>query len=351
MLGQRSPQHQQRPALPHRSTRLLRVARTPHQGSGPVAAAAAKAAAEAAQPPGPDLPSSRRRRSLLQAAVALPVAWAWLPPDGCRAVASATMPGAGGASRSRYAELLQRATTSGSLWAPGPRAPWESKQVYYPRWMFGQWAATATFTALATPLGPQFAPQGILAAAQADASAGGIGSVVTYDLRFFSTLPDTLGNQLRMNLGFGLPEDAIIQDRAFNTRAVSNAYLGWQAVEYVEYDPREAPDRETVVFARLTPSMRPLPPKRTELYIQRAQAAEATADEAAAAGGSAAFLTSEMCRQVVLGMQQVSVARHEAPSSCSWPDVCCVHSCTAAALAAQPAGSRMAQCNRRLDVS
>lgn len=47
--------------------------------------------------------------------------------------------------------------------------------------------------------------------------------------------PPLLG---QVNLGLGMPRDAIIPDRAFNTRESTNAFLGWQAVDEVEYDPR-----------------------------------------------------------------------------------------------------------------
>lgn len=73
--------------------------------------------------------------------------------------------------------------------------------------------------------------------------------------------------QLRVQLGFGMPQDEIVPDRAFNTRSTTNAFLGWDAVASVQYDAREAPDRQTVEFARIGPDMRPLPPKRIELYL------------------------------------------------------------------------------------
>jgi hypothetical protein len=40
-----------------------------------------------------------------------------------------------------------------------------------------------------------------------------------------------------MQLGLGV-RDAIIPDRAFNTRQSTNAFLGYEAVESVDYDPR-----------------------------------------------------------------------------------------------------------------
>jgi hypothetical protein len=71
-----------------------------------------------------------------------------------------------------------------------------------------------------------------------------------------------------------LPVDAIIADRAFNARAAANAYLGdgpggLPSVQAAAYDPRGAPDRLTLEFSRVGQDMRPLPPRRAELYIQR----------------------------------------------------------------------------------
>ena len=54
---------------------------------------------------------------------------------------------------------------------------------------------------------------------------GGVGSTIEYSLRFYSTLPDTFENQVKMNIGL-LPSDAVIADRAWNTAAVADATLG-----------------------------------------------------------------------------------------------------------------------------
>lgn len=110
-------------------------------------------------------------------------------------------------------------------------------------------------------------------AAEAPAEEGGLGSRYSFRQRFYSTLPPTLDNQLRVNLGLGMPQgicfwvlyvyatsfhpcashcltlavpplpglprsDAIIADKAFNTKETTNAFLGYPAVESVEYDPR-----------------------------------------------------------------------------------------------------------------
>lgn len=66
-------------------------------------------------------------------------------------------------------------------------------------------------------------PSCVIQASEAD---GGIGSTLEYNLRFYSTLPDTFENNFKMNVGI-LPSDAIIADRAWNTAAVADATLGY----------------------------------------------------------------------------------------------------------------------------
>lgn len=185
--------------------------------------------------------------------------------------------------------------------------PWAPKQLYYPRWMFGEWQVDMEFVALRTPLGRDYVPAGFLQAAEAPAEEGGLGSTYAFRQRFYSTLPDTLDNQLRVNLGLGMPRDAIIPDRAFNTRESTNAFLGWQAVDEVEYDPRAAPLRQVVTLSRLAPDTAPLPPRRLELFINAL-----SSEEGAPEGGpEPAFYTSELCRQVLVGVRQVEVKDYE----------------------------------------
>lgn len=203
--------------------------------------------------------------------------------------------------------LAARIATSGSIQQPGIMPPWAPKQLYYPRWMFGEWQVDMEFVALRTPLGRDFVPRGFLQAAEAPAEEGGLGSTYSFRQRFYSTLPDTLDNRLRVNLGLGMPRDAIIADRAFNTRESTNAFLGWQAVDDVEYDPRAAPLRQVVTLSRLAPDTAPLPPRRLELFIN----ALSQEDGPPEGGADTAFYTSELCRQVLLGVRQVEVKDYE----------------------------------------
>ncbi len=171
-------------------------------------------------------------------------------------------------AKSGAALLARLLESTGDVSQPGAPAPWAPRQTYYPDWMFGEWEVASRYTAFRAPLGDRFVRPALLAAARAAPEDGGIGSSYSFRQRFYSTLPDTFSNNLRVNLGF-LPEDAIISDRKFNVKSSSNAYLGVPgAVQSVNYDPSVAPDRLTLEFSRVGEDMRPLPPRRVELYIQ-----------------------------------------------------------------------------------
>ena len=141
-------------------------------------------------------------------------------------------------------QLADRLNTQGDLRQPGYMLPWESKLLFYPRWMFGEWEVTSKFIGVRAPLGKRFVPGGFQDAGDAPADDGGPGSTYAYSLRYYSTLPDTFRNNMLVALGAGMPEDSIIADRAFNTRSMSDAFLGYTgAVSSVDFDPAGSPLR------------------------------------------------------------------------------------------------------------
>jgi hypothetical protein len=107
-------------------------------------------------------------------------------------------------------------------------------------------------------------------------------------------------------LGLGYPQDAIIADKAYNTKQTSDAFLGYPgAVERVEFDPRDAPLRQTVELSRLGPDMVPLPPRRIELYVN------ALKSEQPGGEFGKTFVTSELARQVLVAVRDVQVTDYE----------------------------------------
>lgn len=86
--------------------------------------------------------------------------------------------------------------------------------------MFGEWACESTLAAFSLPKGPDVAPREAAAVARLE-----LGRPVRYTSRFYSTLPDSFANALRVNLGV-VPQQRVIADRAFNRASQTNAVLG-----------------------------------------------------------------------------------------------------------------------------
>ena len=223
--------------------------------------------------------------------------------------------------------LAARLAAAGDLQQPWQQPPWAAKQLYYPRFMFGEWQVDMTFSAVRAPLGRKLVPQGFLDAADAAAEDGGVGSTYSFRQRFYSTLPDTFENNMIVQLGLGMPRDAIIADRAYNSRQSTDAFLGYAgAVSSSEYDPSNSPLRQVLMLGTLGPDAAPLPPRRIELYINALRS-----ESGAAGGGSEAeqprepsiynageagrpgetFATGERLRQVMVGVRQADVTDYE----------------------------------------
>lgn len=95
--------------------------------------------------------------------------------------------------------------------------------------MFGEWACESKLVAFSLPKGAEVAPREAAAVAKLE-----LGRVVPFTSRFYSTLPDSFANALRVNLG-AVPQQKVIADRAFNRANYTNAVLGC-----VQHFPRES---------------------------------------------------------------------------------------------------------------
>lgn len=126
---------------------------------------------------------------------------------------------------------------------------------------------------------------------------------------------------MRVQLGLGMPRDAIVPDRSFNTRQTTEAFLGYPAVASAEYDPLESPLRQSVTLGMLGPGGERLPPRRLELYYNALRSEDAPVGGAAQerakymgpdpGGPGDSFRTSELVRQVLLGVRQADVSDYE----------------------------------------
>lgn len=115
--------------------------------------------------------------------------------------------------------------------------------------MFGEWSAESVLADFSLPKGARVAPREAAAVAKLEK-----GRAVPYQARFYSTLPDSFANTLRVNLGV-MPQQKVIADRAYNRLAYTNAVLGIEAVQRVDIGDG---GRETGArHSPLTPSMPP----------------------------------------------------------------------------------------------
>ena len=192
--------------------------------------------------------------------------------------------------------------------------PWSPKILYYPRWMFGEWELRRTLRSVIFPLGESFVPEGFLQAVTDTET-----ETEKYKARFFSTFPDTFDNSLRVNLGLGMPKQAIIADKAYNTKSMTESMLGYPgSVEKVEYNPRDSPLRQTIILSKKSPEGKPLPPRKIEIYVNGLRS-EQVGDDIAFEEGNLQesslkirdFRTSEVARQVYVAIRDVQVYDYE----------------------------------------
>lgn len=114
----------------------------------------------------------------------------------------------------------------------------------------------------------------------------------SFHLRFYSTLPDTGENTLRVTLG-EVPKSEIVPDRVYNTRSVLDAFYGYPAVGEIDYDISKNPLRMDVAFATMGPDLQPLPSRRQQLLFNNLQSDRVRPDDL--------FVCSEYVRTVTLG--------------------------------------------------
>jgi hypothetical protein len=269
------------------------------------------------------------RRSLLAGTAAAASSLLWIDPALADSY-SAFVPGvSGGMVKQPFVEKTELWTPpqlstklgasriSATSLSPLQQAPFSSQELYYAPFLFGAWDVTATLKQKAYPFGKDFVPSKSLLEGSPRNRNEQVGDATSFQLHYFSTLADTLSNQMTVNLGLGVPKPQIIADRAFNTISMSRAYQQLTPVEEVDWDYSADPTRLTLRFgaAPLADDMRPLGQRRGEVYLT-ARASELlvpSEDTAAAtaAAGSDYYCAAERSRSVTLGPGIVITADQE----------------------------------------
>jgi hypothetical protein len=165
--------------------------------------------------------------------------------------------------------LLGQARLQPAKLAPLPPTinPFANQELYYNPFIFGSWTVTATLKRKIFPFGPSYLPSTSLVDGSPRNRQEAVGNACTYELHYFSTLANTLGNQITVNLGTGIPQSRIIQDRAFNIISTSNAYQQLTPVQQVDWDQND-PTKLTLDYGvPVADDMRPLGRRRAQVYL------------------------------------------------------------------------------------
>lgn len=179
------------------------------------------------------------------------------------------------------------------------------KELYYPPFLFGSWNVSAELKRKIYPYTVDFLPSQSLLEGSPRNREELVGNKVQYEVHYFSTIANTLKNQATVNLGTGIPETKVIQDRAFNAISVSKAYQQLTPVQEVTWDYRDNPEKVVLDFgaAPLAEDMRPLGSRRAEIFLN-ARATEASPD-------GRKYAMAERSRSVTVAVRDVVVAETE----------------------------------------
>ncbi|GKY93319.1 hypothetical protein MPSEU_000299500 [Mayamaea pseudoterrestris] len=147
--------------------------------------------------------------------------------------------------------------------------PFADQELYYNPFLFGAWNTTATLKRKIFPFGTSYLPSSSLVEGSPRHGEEAVGNACTYEQHYFSTLANTLRNQVTVNFGTGVPQSKVIQDRSFNIISMSKAYHQLTPVEQVEWDYQKEPTKLYLIYraAPVANDMRPLGRRRATVYL------------------------------------------------------------------------------------
>jgi hypothetical protein len=175
-------------------------------------------------------------------------------------------------------------------------------ELYCAPFLFGSWNTTATLKRKIYPFGLDYVPSNSLIEGSPRYREETMGDRCSYEVHYFSTIANTVANQATVNLGLGIPETKIIQDRSFNAMSLSAAYNQLSPVTDVAWDYRNDPTKVLLTLSSLSADMRPLGPRRAEIFLQARQS-ESLSDEL--------FCCAEKSRAVTIAGRDVVVSETE----------------------------------------
>ena len=181
-----------------------------------------------------------------------------------------------------------------------------SQELFYPTFLFGSWNVTSTLKRKIYPFGVDFAPSKSLVEGSPRNRSEKVGDTKSYEARYFSALVSDSSALEKVDVDMSAPvsKAKIIADRSFNAVSMSRAYEQLAPIQQVDWDYSADPTRLTVRFESVSGDMRPLGPRRGEVYIS-ARTSEQPKDNLSV------FATAERTRSVTLATSAVIVSDME----------------------------------------
>jgi hypothetical protein len=200
-----------------------------------------------------------------------------------------------------------RIGTMASL-SPLQQPAFGSQELYYTPFLLGSWNVKSTLKRKIYPFGTDFVPSKSLVEGSPRYRNEKVGDTKNYQAHFFSALSDSSSIE-KVSVAIDasssqVSKSKIIADRSFNLLSINRAYEQLAPIQQVEWDYTVDPTRLTLRFNTISDDMRPLGPRRGEVYISARTTEQLKENQSI-------FATAERTRSVTLATGAVIVSDME----------------------------------------
>lgn len=171
-------------------------------------------------------------------------------------------------------------------------SPLASRELYYPSFFVGDWNVKATLQQKIFPFGPDFLPSTSLVKGSPRNRNEKVGDSTLYVARY---APATANG-----------DQQAIADRGFNLVSMSRSYeqLSPVIADSIQWDPKKDPTRLSFQTEPIAADMRPIGPRKAEVYLTARKTEEETKE-------SSVFASAERSRTVTVGTGSVTANDQE----------------------------------------
>eukprot|EP00536_Pseudo-nitzschia_multiseries_P004136 jgi/Psemu1/295469/fgenesh1_pm.67_\ len=171
-------------------------------------------------------------------------------------------------------------------------SPFSDRELYYPASFAGEWSVTSTLQQKIFPFGKDFVPSRSLVEGSPRNRGEQIGDSTTYTVRYISD-----------------DQKKTVSDRAFNLVSMSRAYQQLSPViaDSIVWDYKKDPTRLTFQTESIAADMRPLGPRKAEVYLTARKTEESNYND----GQLPVFAAAERGRTITVGAGSVSANDQE----------------------------------------